>query len=320
MRDKLALFLRSFDYSVYFSEERVSLANYSYWKIGGEADSVIYPKSIKFLEKLIVFLKNEDINYAVVGKTSNLLFDSDGYNGVLIDLTKLNCFIQEGNKVIIGGGFSVPWLNFKLASRGLSGTEHTVGIPGTIGGLVFMNGGSNRKAIGDNVISARCINTKGEFVELFYDDCKFAYRQSFMQEENLIVVEVTLSLVHKNSLAIKNEMLSILRERRAKFPLDAPSCGSVFKSDAISYELLGPPGKIIEDLGLKGSVWGGIQVSNKHANFFVNIGSATSSDVILLVERIRSLILEKYDIKINTEVKYLPKNSVVMQLSDYLDL
>ncbi len=320
MRDRLALFLSLFNADFYSYGERVSLASYSYWGIGGEADSVVYPKNIIFLKKLILFLKKEMINYAIVGKSSNLLFDSDGYSGVLIDLTKLDYFFHNNNKVTVGGGFSVPWLNFKLSSRGLSGTEHTVGIPGTIGGLVFMNGGSNRKAIGDNVISTKCINPEGELINLLNDECKFAYRKSKMQDDGLIVVEVTLHLKKKKSILIKKEMLSILRERRAKFPLNKPSCGSVFKSDVRSYELLGPPGKIIEDLGLKGTVFGGIKVSNKHANFFVNMGGATSDDVIKLVEKIRALIFEKHHISINTEVKYLPKNGAVMQLSDYLDI
>jgi len=223
-----------------------------------------------------------------------------------------------GNRVIVQAGYSVPWLNFVLSSRGLTGIEHTVGIPGTIGGLVYMNGGSNRLAIGDNVKSIELVDRSGEIQIIKNKDCKFDYRSSKMQSDASIITKIELKLNHTSPKEIKAKQLSILRSRRKKFPLNFPTCGSVFKSSSEMYKKIGPPGKIIEDLGFKGRKIGGIQVSTCHANFFENRGGANSKDVIKLVKDVMLSVKLNHDFIFETEVKYLNYSGKIIPLSDFI--
>jgi UDP-N-acetylmuramate dehydrogenase len=183
--------------------------------------------------------------------------------------------------------------------------EHIVGIPGTLGGLIVMNGGSRRKAIGEVVVTVTAMDREGSVRVFRQDECAFSYRHSRFQDEGLAVTEVTMELTAGRPGDILAEMREILRQRRKKFPLNMPNCGSVFKSTPGSYDKFGPPGQIVEGLGLKGLRVGDAMVDTKHANFIVNLGSAAAGDVIRLVSTVREAVHRMLGIDMECEVRYV---------------
>nr|WP_275665504.1 UDP-N-acetylmuramate dehydrogenase [Vibrio sp. Isolate33] len=301
----------------------VDVKDIAYWKVGGACDFIIYPRSVKDIEVSINVCKNNNLDYEVIGNASNLLFTSSKISGVLIILSDVFAYIKKvsDSEFEVGASSSVPWTAYVLGARGYQGIEHCIGIPGTMGGLVYMNGGAQRKAIGDNIVKVKafCYKTLS-VVELYNSECLFSYRSSIFQSDDYLILSVTINVARiNNTRALKAEMLSTLRDRRSKFPLDYPSCGSVFQSKTNVFEMYGPPGKIIEELGLKGLSVGGAQISNKHANFIINKGDASSEDIISLVKRVRDDFYKLSNLKLPTEVYYLDEFLNKSALSNKLD-
>ncbi len=206
----------------------------------------------------------------------------------------------------------MPGLARKAMLAGLAGLEHIIGIPGTIGGLVLMNGGSQRRGIGDNVSRVWVVNRDGELVELSRVDCNFSYRRSALQGTGAVVVKVELACDREKPAVIRRAMLKDLRERRSKFPRKEPNCGSVFLSTSEMHASVGPPGKIIEDAGLKGTRLGNAEVSRQHANFIVNLGGASSRDILGLVAHIRQVIAKRIHFELCCEVRYVSTTGKIM--------
>ena len=285
------------------------LANHCTWRIGGPADILIVPSSKERLADLIGFLNNNDQPWLVIGAGSNLLFDDKGVRGVVVkighDLSKLKI---NGNKALCQAGIWIPHLARKLCNTGLSGIEHTVGIPGSLGGLVVMNGGSRGQRIGKNVEYVEAITPDGSIRILSNAQCEFGYRSSAFHSGSLIIAEVGLQLNPASPWTIRREMLGILRERRRKFPLKQPSCGSVFLSDPGNFDRIGAPGAIIDKMGLKGFCVGDAQVSDLHANFIINTGKATSRDVLELVATIREKFRKRCDLDLQCEFLYVSED------------
>jgi len=195
---------------------------------------------------------------------------------------------------------------------GLAGLEHTIGIPGTIGGLVLMNGGSQRKGIGENVRRVEVVSCEGRAVVLNREECAFSYRRSALQGTGVVVVRVELECERQDSREIRRLMLDDLRERRRKFPRKVPNCGSVFLSTSEMHASVGPPGKIIERAALKGARIGDAEVSHQHANFIVNHGSASSRDVLALIAHIRQVVNRQIGFNLCCEVRYVSPEGVIM--------
>jgi len=282
------------------------LSRHSSWKIGGNADMLVEPQSLEQLSRLRKFIYDNDIASIVIGQGSNLLFDDKGFRGIVIKITNAFSDLKiEGDVVTVQAGIAVPRLARTLAIKGLSGIEHTVGIPGTLGGLIAMNGGSQRKNIGKAVKSVTIVDEQGNSIQLSQGECDFSYRASIFGKKNWVLVEAELQLHHDDPAKIRKRLLENLRNRRQKFPRREPNCGSVFLSTKDLYEQAGPPGRIIEDAGLKGMSIGGAQVSTKHANFIVNTGTATASDVKELVEKIKKVVFDKTGQQLQCEVKYI---------------
>lgn len=282
------------------------LKNHCTWHIGGPADVIVEPGTIEQLCLLRKFIYDNKVNSIVIGEGSNLLFDDKGFRGIVIKITNAFSGLKiEGDVVTVQGGIAVPRLARTLAIKGLSGIEHTVGIPGTLGGLIAMNGGSQRKNIGEVVKSVTVVDEQGNSMQLSHGECDFSYRASIFGKKNWVLVEAELQLHHDDPAKIRKRLLENLRNRREKFPRREPNCGSVFLSTKDLYEQAGPPGKIIEDSGLKGLSVGGAQVSNKHANFIVNTGTATTSDVKELIEKIKKTVFDKTGQQLQCEVKYI---------------
>lgn len=276
------------------------------WRIGGPADLLVEPMSCEQVTVVLRCAAELSVPAIVIGKGSNLLFDDAGFRGVVIRVGRgLARVTVTGTTVRAESGVSASRLARAACAAGLSGFEHIVGIPGTLGGLIFMNGGSLQRTIGEAVTEVNVVNRQGTPRTLRREDCDFAYRSSRFQREDWIITEATMNLVPGRRQTILAEMLQILRERRRKLPLTQPNCGSVFKNNPEVYDHFGPPGKIVEDAGLKGVSVGGAAVSERHANFIVNQSNATARDVLELIELIRHQVAARIGLALECEVRFV---------------
>lgn len=291
------------------------MRDYSYWKIGGPADCLIEPGSLLELRTSIRIINKLGLPHVVIGEGSNLLFDDAGVRGVILRIGRnLNRIQANSGSIEVEAGVYVPRLARYVGSMGLSGLEHIVGIPGTLGGLLIMNGGSMRKSISSCVESVTVIDSCGELKEVPKDECGFSYRHSNLKDHGEIIYKAKLTCFSGDKKEIRQAMLGIMRTRRKKFPQKQPSCGSVFLADQAVYDSLGAPGKIIEDAGLKGLRIGGAQVSPMHANFIVNIGHARSEDILNLVFEIIETVRKKFNYSMKCEVKYVNKDCALEEI------
>lgn len=289
------------------------LRRYSSWHIGGPADILIEPRDEAGLKKIIRITTDYGLPVVIIGCGTNLLFDDAGVRGVVVKIgERMSGISISGTHIRAGAGAWMPRLAQAAGRAGLTGLEHTIGIPGTVGGLVVMNGGSLHKSIGENVRRLTVMDREGRSYRFSHQDCHFAYRSSLMRKEGLIVTEVELECKRGEKSVIRREMLEILRERNRKFPRKTPNCGSVFLSGPELYERFGPPGKIIEETGLKGLSVGDAQVSGKHANFIINRGRATSDEVLELIRQVREAVYRRIGVRLECEVRYVsPDGSII---------
>lgn len=288
-------------------KKNVPLNEISRWRIGGMAEIVISPRDIEELARLREWLYKREVPNVVFGATSNLLFDDNGLQAVAIHISENFASVKISDDFITAGpGVWVPGLARKTMLKGLKGLEHTIGIPGTLGGLVCMNGGSQRKGIGEHVYEVIAVDVYGNIKKYTPDECQFGYRKSIFQFNNDVIAEVKLKLEKSISVATqRREMLKILQDRRNKFPLKLPNCGSVFVSNPVMYENYGPPGKVIEQVGLKGTRIGDAEICMQHANFIVNLGKAKSSDVLTLINIARNTVYKETGYLMAVEAKFV---------------
>ncbi|EKX59230.1 UDP-N-acetylenolpyruvoylglucosamine reductase [Rhodobacter sp. AKP1] len=216
-------------------------------------------------------------------------------------------------------GAWVPGMARKLMQVGLGGAEHTCGIPGTLGGLIYMNGGSQRKGIGSNVVSVESVAADGTIRQRPAQGCNFSYRHSAFQSNGEIITAATLRFEPRPRHEIRAEMRAILAERRRKFPRKEPNCGSVFKSNPAMYAEVGPPGAVIERLGFKGKRVNDAQVSPKHANFIVNTGRAKAADVLALIHQIGSTVERETGYRMEAEAVYVSPDGHVQPADQILE-
>ena len=289
------------------------LADYCTWRIGGPADLLVEPWNVAQIQTLRRFAYRHALPLVTIGQGSNLLFSDAGVRGIVLRLgPRLARLRIEEERIHAEAGVWVPALARKAQQAGLSGLEHIVGIPGTIGGLVLMNGGSQRQCIGDLVERITLVSGEGEVQELSAAACDFSYRHSALQESGGVVVAVELVCPRGERSAIRSAMLADLRERRRKFPLRLPNCGSVFLSTAAMHASVGPPGRIIEESGLKGLRVGKAEVSRRHGNFIVNCGGASACDVLTLITAIRDHVRNAIGFELDCEVRYVtPEGKIV---------
>lgn len=300
--------------------QKVSLAQMSQWGIGGIADLIIRPSSTCQLSDLRRWFYRNDVHHLTIGSTSNLLFADDGLRAPCIQLgNHLSRITIDNDMVYAQAGVWVPILARQLMMADLTGGEHICGIPGTLGGLVCMNGGSQRKGIGSNVISVESVGPTGDITLRMAVECRFAYRHSVYQSNDETITSVTLMFDKGRGADIRHNMLGILASRRQKFPRKLPNCGSVFKSNPAMYSEIGPPGMAIEKLGFKGIRKGGAQVSPQHANFIVNTGGATASDVLKLIAEISKKVKLSTGYYMEPEALYVTPDGKVVSIDSILD-
>jgi UDP-N-acetylmuramate dehydrogenase len=302
---------------------KVDLSQCSWWRVGGLAEVVVSPGSVDELRAVIAVLREHEQRHVIIGSTTNLLFSDDGLRAVCINIgARLGRMRVDGDIVQAESGVWVPAFARAVMKAGLAGAEHVCGIPGTLGGLVCMNGGSQRKGIGDAVTGVSSVDSSGNIITRTRDECEFAYRASVFQRNNEVIVASEFKFDHaEDRRAVRREMIAILSSRNKKFPRKYPNCGSVFVSDPRMYHDHGPPGAVIERYGFKGMRSGNAQVSPLHANFIVNKGGAAAKDILALVGRIHSRVKHEtgYDMRaealfVNTDGTMLPLHEAYQKI------
>ncbi|WP_081644514.1 UDP-N-acetylmuramate dehydrogenase [Thioalkalivibrio sp. AKL19] len=293
----------------------VDLASISQWKIGGTADVILRPSSSAQVANLRRWFHERQMPHVAVGLTSNLLFSDEGLRVPCLQIgPRMGAVAINGTNVYAQAGTWVPGLARKLMKAGLTGGEHICGIPGTLGGLICMNGGSQRKGIGTSVVTVESVDQGGFRCVRSVTDCGFAYRQSVFQGNNEVITSANLRFVPGDRAVVRAEMRAILAERRQKFPRKQPNCGSVFKSNPAMYAEIGPPGEAIERLGFKGTRVGGAEVSPEHANFIVNRGGARARDVLALIAAIKHKVECATGYQLQAEGHYVGASGTIMPL------
>jgi UDP-N-acetylmuramate dehydrogenase len=300
--------------------ENVPLRDYTTFKIGGPARYFFVAKNKEEIKEAILWAKKKKLPFFILGGGSNVLFSDNGFNGLVIKLQNRQYEIRN-SKVIAEAGVPLQKLVLESAKKGLSGLENLAGIPGTLGGAIWGNAGAFGREIGNLVEEVKVLDvgsSKLEVKRLKNKDCKFGYRESiFKRKKNLIILEATLKLKKGNKKEIEEKMKEILKLRKEKQPLEFPSAGSVFKNvpirkipKKIRERFKGKikngflsAGALIEAAGLKGYKIGEAKISEKHANFILNVKNAKAKDVVALMNLIKKRVKNKFKITLEEETQ-----------------
>ncbi len=283
----------------------IQLSKWTTWQVGGPAISIVV-SSRGMLSDLLGILRQEGLSWFLLGSGSNILASDNGCSEIIIRLAGDLAAVRwehSGSvwRLSCGGGTRLPSLSGVACSKGASGLAFAIGIPGTVGGAIFMNAGAYGSSISDMLTEVDVVDSDGNERVIRNTECCFSYRSSRFQKEALIVTGTTFLLNEADPAELRSEAKRILQLRRDKFPLEYPNAGSVFRRPIEGP----PPGKLIEDSGLKGRAVGGAMVSEKHANFIVNNGHASSSDILNLMNVVREEVLRKSGILLKEEIRYL---------------
>lgn len=275
------------------------MKNHTSFRTGGEADIFVSPDSIKSLKDVIKLFRENDIPFYIFGNGSNMLVSDRGIEGAVIHIGSGFSSIEvKENKITSGAGAILSAVSNAALENSLTGFEFASGIPGSFGGAVFMNAGAYGSEIKNVIKSVLVLNENLELEELSKDRLELGYRSSIFQKNNYIILGGTIELETGNKDNIRSEMNELNAKRREKQPLNFASAGSTFKRPEGYFA-----GKLIEDSGLKGKKIGGAQVSEKHAGFIVNTGTATTDDIINLMDFCKKTVYEKFGVMIEPEVR-----------------
>ncbi len=283
--------------------ETPRLSEYTTFRIGGPAAFAVFPNTISAFAELIKLLKAYNEPYCVLGNGSNILFADSGFKGTVIITSRMNRISSDGFRITAECGASLIKLACFAGKHSLSGLEFAYGIPGSVGGAVYMNAGAYGGEISEVLESCLCFDTANLTETKFdRDECDFGYRSSLFIKNpgRYILLQATFALSSGNADEIKAAMNDYMSRRREKQPLEYPSAGSVFKR-APGYFTA----KLIDDAGLKGKRIGGAQISEKHAGFIVNVGNATAKDVMALIALTKETVHEKFNVDIECEIRFL---------------
>ncbi|MFI3114580.1 MAG: UDP-N-acetylmuramate dehydrogenase [Clostridia bacterium] len=279
--------------------ENQSLAKYTTFKIGGNAKYLALAKNHAQIIEAINFAKKENLPYVILGNGSNVLVSDDGFNGIVIKLSKMNEIFLDGNELTCQSGVLLSRIgNFCLENE-KTGFERICAIPASVGGAVFMNAGAYGAEISDILLSSTYMDKNGNVIVIQKDEHNFAYRHSFyLKNPEYIILEAVFLVEDAEKEDIKAIMDDCKQKRMEKQPLEYPSAGSTFKRPEGYFA-----GKLIEDAGLKGYRVGGACVSLKHAGFVINDGNATCKDVENLIKDVQEQVFLKFNVKLECEIK-----------------
>lgn len=271
------------------------------FKTGGPADVYVKADGIENIKYALNILKEENIPYFIIGNGSNILVSDRGIEGAVIEIGSLmNKITVYGRKIYAEAGALLSSVAAAAAENSLSGMEFASGIPGSIGGAVFMNAGAYDGEVKDIINYADVIDRYGNELRLSRDELQLTYRHSSVQETGMIITGAEFELRQGEKSKIREKMSGFAVKRRDKQPLNFPSAGSTFKRPEGYFA-----GKLIEDAGLKGKKIGGAQVSEKHAGFIINTGEATSDDIISLIDCCIQTVYNKFNVKLVPEVRII---------------
>lgn len=275
------------------------MSRHTTFKVGGTADLFICPKSASQTSEIIKFCNLNDVKWQVIGNGSNLLVDDDGIRGVVICIgSQMGDIKVHQNQIVCGAGAPLSLVCTCALSHSLSGLEFAFGIPGNVGGAVYMNAGAYGGEMKDVVTFVEYLDENGDFQKIGGEELDFSYRHSFFSNKKYVITQVSLSLVSGDKTLIKEKMDDLISRRRDKQPLEYPSAGSTFKRPEGNFA-----GALIEKCGLKGYSVGGAQVSEKHAGFVINRDKATCKDIEDLIAHIKKTVLNETGYSLECEIK-----------------
>jgi len=281
-------------------ETHVDLSAYTNTRVGGTADGVFWPRTIEELKDVVAYASDHDLPILVLGNASNLIITDEGVRGLVIFLTNLTDISLSENTITASAGAAIIAVSEKAQQGGLTGLEWAAGIPGSVGGAVYMNAGAYGGQVDGCLLTADIMHPNGDIETLTNEDLDFGYRHSSVQGTGSVIIAATFGLTAGDKDEIRAQMEDFNERRASKQPLEYPSCGSVFKRPEGHFA-----GKLIMDAGLQGFTIGGAQVSRKHAGFIVNFADATSRDYIGVIHHVQAVVFEQTGIKLETEVRIL---------------
>lgn len=278
----------------------INMSEHTTFRTGGAASYAAFPKSIEELRLLLEKLNEYEKNYIVLGNGSNVLVSDKGINDMVIFLGELKGVNVSGNKIESLSGNMMSEVA-KIAMRNsLTGMEFLSGIPGCIGGGVYMNAGAYSGEIKDIIENVKCMDKFGNIKVYEKTEAQFSYRKSIFSENDDIIIGATFVLQNGNEDEIRNKMNGLNKSRREKQPLNYPNAGSTFKRPIDNFA-----GKLIEDAGLKGYRMGGAMVSEKHCGFLINYDNASSSDIYALIKYVQKVVNDKFGVLLEPEIKLI---------------
>lgn len=276
------------------------LKKHTYTQLGGNADFFVTPESYSEVQEIVRFAHHENIPFTLLANGSNLIVKDGGIRGIVMNLHQLSDVKITDTTIVAESGARIIDVSYNALNERLTGLEFACGIPGSVGGALYMNAGAYGGEVKDVLVSARVVNPRGEIMTLTADELDLKYRTSNIPDKGYIVLEATFALEKGEYENIKEVMDDLTNRRETKQPLEYPSCGSVFKR---------PPGyfagKLIQDSGLQGKQIGGAQVSLKHAGFIINKDHATAQDYMDLIHFVQATVKEKFDVRLEREVRVI---------------
>ncbi|WP_029502215.1 UDP-N-acetylmuramate dehydrogenase [Lachnoclostridium phytofermentans] len=296
------------------SPERViykePLSKHTTFKIGGPADYFVITKKVEETAAVIQYCNQRNLPILMIGNGSNLLISDAGLRGVVVkqeDNTKefIVTTCEEGYLVTGGAGMNLSAFAMKIANESLTGFEFAAGIPGSLGGAVYMNAGAYGGEIKDCIRSARVLSKEGDILNLSREELELSYRSSMIQKKGYYVIDATFLFQKGEKEEILSKIEELNRARKEKQPLEYPSAGSTFKRPEGYFA-----GKLIMDAGLRGYRVGGAMVSEKHCGFVINTGDATAKDVLQLIDDIRRIVKEKFGVTLEPEVRLIGEKAM----------
>lgn len=276
------------------------LSDYSFTKTGGKADVIVFPKSKVEVADVITWANQNQAPLTILGNLSNLIVRDGGIPGIVMILIDMKAIDVDEHTIYAESGASIIEVSRTAYRHGLTGLEFACGIPGSVGGAIFMNAGAYEGEIKDITIRIDTVSREGEFKVYTNKEADFSYRNSVFQMNNDIILGVEFQLLPSEAEEIKAKMDHLTYLRESKQPLEYPSCGSVFKRPEGHYT-----GKLIQDAGLQGHRIGGAEISRKHAGFIINIGGATATDYVEMIRFIQKTIWKINKVRLEPEVRII---------------
>ncbi|WP_349405077.1 UDP-N-acetylmuramate dehydrogenase [Clostridium perfringens] len=291
----------------FYNEEDITvdspMSEHIYFRVGGPADILVTPVNEEQVVNTLKLCREYNVPYFILGNGSNILVKDGGISGVVIKFNKLNKITTEGNCVTAQSGALLKDVSKAALENNLRGFEFACGIPGSIGGAVFMNAGAYDGEMAHVIKSARVIDENCNIKNLTKEELELGYRSSIVMKKGYVVIETTVELESGEYASIKDKIDDLTNRRESKQPLEYPSAGSTFKRPEGYFA-----GKLIQDSGLKGFSIGGAAVSEKHSGFVINKGGATAKDVLDVIAHVQKTVKENFDVELHTEVRIIGRD------------